>query len=289
MITLKELKEKSFKLSIPEETADKDWVLGHLLNGIYKSDFFKTNLIFKGGTCLKKIYFPDFRFSMDLDFSALENIKKDEIEKELEIILGELYQNVGIEFGPIKEKDANFENQLMGYEFYIPFWGAQHGIRKKVPVERWTTFVKIDISLKEAVLLSPILKNIYHSYSDQNVIGANVLAYCIEEIFSEKLRTILQRFCWTKDYYDLWYILKFKNQEIKWNDIPVIFKKKCKAKNIKFNNFNKSFNEISIYKLQESWEPSIKKQLPIKELPDVNLVIEELKIKLMEIFDEKLF
>jgi predicted nucleotidyltransferase component of viral defense system len=30
------------------------------------------NFIFKGGTCLKKCYFEDYRFSEDLDFTLLD-------------------------------------------------------------------------------------------------------------------------------------------------------------------------------------------------------------------------
>ena len=75
MITAKEINTFSRQLGVPAVTIDKDWVLGHLLYGIYQNDYLGDNLVFKGGTCLKKCYFADYRFSEDLDFTALHATK----------------------------------------------------------------------------------------------------------------------------------------------------------------------------------------------------------------------
>ncbi|HBY57294.1 MAG TPA: hypothetical protein DEG96_05475 [Candidatus Atribacteria bacterium] len=40
-----------------------------------KYNFLCENLVFRGGTALKKIYFPEFRFSEDLDF-VVDNEKE---------------------------------------------------------------------------------------------------------------------------------------------------------------------------------------------------------------------
>ena len=39
-------------------------------------------MIFKGGTSLKKCYFGDYRFSEDLDFTALDGFLKGDILEE---------------------------------------------------------------------------------------------------------------------------------------------------------------------------------------------------------------
>jgi len=51
------------------ETIELDYALSWILAGISEHQSLKNNLVFKGGTALKKCYFGDYRFSEDLDFS----------------------------------------------------------------------------------------------------------------------------------------------------------------------------------------------------------------------------
>lgn len=51
---------------------EKDYVLGWILAAIYQNPFFAHTWIFKGGTCLKKCFFREYRFSEDLDFTVNE-------------------------------------------------------------------------------------------------------------------------------------------------------------------------------------------------------------------------
>lgn len=71
------LQSEIFKIAenegVPPDTIDKNWVLGHFLAGLYSTDWASSYLIFKGGTCLKKCYFPDYRFSEDLDFTLINS------------------------------------------------------------------------------------------------------------------------------------------------------------------------------------------------------------------------
>lgn len=48
-----------------------DYVLGWALRGIASHESLADQLIFKGGTCLRKGHFPRYRFSEDLDFTAV--------------------------------------------------------------------------------------------------------------------------------------------------------------------------------------------------------------------------
>ena len=69
--------------TIPVKSIEKDYVLSWILIGIAKSKMYDT-LSFKGGTALKKFYFPDYRFSEDLDFTLLKNIAMEDFEKMLQ-------------------------------------------------------------------------------------------------------------------------------------------------------------------------------------------------------------
>ncbi len=71
MILRKEIRDKAIEWSVLPDIVDKDFVLGHFLAGL--SDYFSDFLVFKGGTCLRKCWFPGYRFSEDLDFTSIEH------------------------------------------------------------------------------------------------------------------------------------------------------------------------------------------------------------------------
>lgn len=72
MIFKREISEKANEWQVTTDTVDKDYVLGHFLHTLYNFDEYQKLFVFKGGTSLRKCYFPDFRFSEDLDFTLLD-------------------------------------------------------------------------------------------------------------------------------------------------------------------------------------------------------------------------
>lgn len=50
---------------------ERDYALGYVLAGMAKEPALADSLAFKGGTALRKLFFGDYRFSEDLDFSAM--------------------------------------------------------------------------------------------------------------------------------------------------------------------------------------------------------------------------
>jgi predicted nucleotidyltransferase component of viral defense system len=76
--------------------AEKNYVNSWILYGIYNSQL-KDALVFKGGTALSKLYFPElWRFSEDLDFTATTEI--DNLREKLEEALSEIETESGISF-----------------------------------------------------------------------------------------------------------------------------------------------------------------------------------------------
>ena len=67
---------------------EKDYILGWLLSGIDHCPNINSSWIFKGGTCLKKCYFDNYRFSEDLDYSYIgDNLTKDQLSSDFYKIL----------------------------------------------------------------------------------------------------------------------------------------------------------------------------------------------------------
>lgn len=58
---------------IPEAVLELDYCLAWFLIGLSGSSLYE-DLIFKGGTALKRCYFHDYRFSEDLDFTLARDV-----------------------------------------------------------------------------------------------------------------------------------------------------------------------------------------------------------------------
>lgn len=65
------IQEEANTKKTPLHVIEKDYALSYVLAGISKQPELSQSFIFKGGTALKKIFFGDYRFSEDLDFSVI--------------------------------------------------------------------------------------------------------------------------------------------------------------------------------------------------------------------------
>lgn len=78
MIKPGEIDKIAIEKGVRAKQIEKDYVISWVLWGIARNDYLSKNLIFKGGTCLKKIYFEDYRYSEDMDFTLMESSDSDE-------------------------------------------------------------------------------------------------------------------------------------------------------------------------------------------------------------------
>ncbi len=62
---------------------DLDYALGWLLAGLFSDSAIRDSWIFKGGTSLKKCWFPEYRFSEDLDFTVHGRHDVDMVKNQL--------------------------------------------------------------------------------------------------------------------------------------------------------------------------------------------------------------
>lgn len=77
MITEAELRRFAAQWRIDPMVVDLDYSLGWFLAGLSNAGSWAGIVSFKGGTCLRKCYFADYRFSEDLDFTAVAIISAD--------------------------------------------------------------------------------------------------------------------------------------------------------------------------------------------------------------------
>ncbi len=268
-MTYKEIQQIAKDLKMAEAVIDKDWMLGHFLNAMFSfSDAFE-NFVFKGGTCLKKSYFQDYRFSEDLDFTLLDKyfIINDNFFKKI-IELAE--QNSCVRFHQKNIKPQIHNNIPQGYEVTVSFWGAYHKPNQPIlPVNRWQTNIKLDISFSETVILKPEIKSIFHSYPDSDIIKSKVPVYSLNEIAAEKLRSLMQRNR-PRDIYDLYFLSGIITTD-NYKEILRLLKQKSSSKSINCCHYDEFVNQKKYSSNKRAWESSLAYHLPKGQLTDYDV------------------
>ena len=211
------------EVGVRDQQIEKDYIISWILQGIAKHDRLSKSISFKGGTVLKKVYFEDYRFSEDLDFTLLYNkISNNQIFKWFKEVFEYVRDEANI---PLEIIDNN-EHEDGGINFYISYVGplGGFGANKKV---------KVDISRSEILAFEPIKQKVFLGYTDQE--DHELLCYPLEEILVEKMRSMMQRMQ-ARDFYDIWYLLEIHGMDI---DFYVSeFRSKCEGKGINPGDFH---------------------------------------------------
>lgn len=284
MILQKEITEVAERLRVNKSTIDKDWALGHFVNGLFSDERLKERLIFKGGTCLRKCYFEQYRFSEDLDFTVLDSdfILSHDV---LDGVCQQIEEQSGIRTYVQSLKPLLFKGQLTGFQADVKFWGADHP-RNQAPLspERWQTRIKIEVIIFEEMRFEPVQRPLLHPYSDHSQLTAKPRCYAIEEVLAEKLRALIQRtYTAPRDYYDIWYLSR-ENADLDWSLITTAFHRKMVFKNLTFDGPKQLLNERHHKTLTAHWKQTLGHQLPAERLPALSDVLAELNALFTKIF-----
>ena len=275
MILQKEILKIARAELVKTKTIDKDWILGHFLNAMFSIESVRRNFVFKGGTCLRKCYINNYRFSEDLDFTLLDNNFQVDLKFIKSVIKIAEYTS-GAKFYFERKKLQKFKDEDQGYELLIKFWGADHKKHQQPLLpSRWQTAIKIDISFSEKLLTPVEFKPIFHNYSDKKEISQIVPVYALNEIISEKLRALIQRNR-PRDIYDIWNLLNHY-QEIDYLVIKELLFQKAEDKNIKIIDVNDFVNAEKERKNNRAWQSSLADHLPEHKLPDFEIVYQAVK------------
>ena len=280
-MTQKEIQNIAIFKQVSKSTIDKDWVLGHFLNAMYSIESVRKNFVFKGGTCLKKCYFENYRFSEDLDFTLLD--KNYIIDTDfINLIINRTKENCNAKFQLDNIKTQIHKDIKQGYEVTVKFWGADHKPNQKPLLpNRWQTKIKLDISFSEQLLLTPVLKKIMHPYSDNDKIISIVPVYSYFEIVAEKLRALVQRNR-PRDIYDNWY---FSHNILPddYRKIKTLLIQKAKNKTVDISKLEYFMNDTKRKSNKRAWESSLTHQIQAQQLPDFDNTYEELQVFIKKI------
>ncbi|MGA1826296.1 MAG: nucleotidyl transferase AbiEii/AbiGii toxin family protein [bacterium] len=211
-------KLKEFLLPLLE----KDYYLTLILSRIHE---LSEHLIFKGGTCLNKIYFSYYRLSEDLDFSmrlpdytvtrgvrhrCIQPIK-DKIKKFVE------------QFGMrVDDAEPPGRNESKQYVYYFVYQSVLRPIEAKI---------KFEIGLRYNPLCEIEKRKIQHKFlhpftGESLFDGGEINCLTLKELIAEKLRAAAIRpQIAPRDFYDIDFILR-KGFNISDRGVTELFQKK---------------------------------------------------------------
>ena len=225
MIGQAEINERVQRWSMRPEVVEKDYVIGWVLWGIGSDPDLTDWWAFKGGTCLKKCYLGDYRFSEDLDFTCLPGgtAAAAEVLPVLKRMLQRVSDDSGVDF---QSTEARFEMRDNGTS-------AEGRIYYRGPRNAPSVRIKLDVTTAyaERVVCSTVWRPIFHDYSDDFPGKAQVHCYCLEEIFAEKVRALGDR-CLPRDLYDVVNLFRRRERIIDAGRVAELYVEKCRSKGL---------------------------------------------------------
>ena len=258
MINSAEISKLAHKLGLGDRTIEKDYVLTWVLHAIANSPL-QNQMAFKGGTAIKKIYLPEYRFSEDLDFTLLDlEITNAALESSIASLSRWLGENANLAL-EIRKIDVHTSGDPA---FYLNFVGPLQG-------QMGSRFLKMDFTRGE-VLAYP-LQNlpVVSTYSDLQKREASLHVYSFEEILAEKLRSLLTR-AEPRDLYDIHYMLDHQIVDIERMKFDIT--EKFTAKGFVVSDL-KTILEKREKVFQRLWESRLNGQMP--DIPPLDTVMRE--------------
>ncbi len=189
MISPDEIDGMAEALTVNVADVERDYVNGWLLAGIFGSAL-SSSLVLKGGNALRKGYFANTRYSVDLDFTAPHGVDQELLASELLQVTRFVTEKTGVQFlddtlevlAPTRvTRDVEvLEVKAHFKDFY--------GDDQALPIR-----VYMDIAEYDRIVLPIRECQLIHPYSDAATDPPIIRCVALEEILATKLKCLLQR------------------------------------------------------------------------------------------------
>jgi len=199
------LERTSRQTGFPLRLLEKDYCLTLVLAHVKE---LSDGLVFKGGTCLNKVYFSYFRLSEDLDFTmklpegeVTRGIRSRQM-RPVKDNLKTFVKKLGMSVGDIAGAGRNESKQ---YIYYLEYPSIVLGKKESIKVEIGLRFNPLRKTEEHAVhhkFLHPFTKEPLFD-------GGKVMCLSLKELAAEKLRAACTRITIApRDFYDIGHLLK---------------------------------------------------------------------------------
>ena len=256
MISRSELQRLAKRRKVALGTLEKDYILTEVLQSLSRVPSLRDLLVFKGGTALRKVYFSRWRYSEDLDFTVRQNMTGQQLRKAL----GEWYLQV--------EQESQI--QLTTRMLHKPDGYARIRTRFLGPLS-YPGMIFMDLSFDEPLCLVPESRRLVTApFLDEE---REVLTYPLEELLAEKMRSLLERGK-SRDYYDVWRLLKEQSSELDFVLLGTVLPKKLTHKGLSLHNVGDLLPRDA-GGLKRYWEEDLEQQ--VTSLPPLDQALKELR------------
>ncbi len=243
---------------------EKEYALTCLLLSIAALPSAKRRMIFKGGGALRRIYFPDWRFMEDLEFSVPEKLERKELNMLAKGILDKAEREFGLHF------------QLR--EIYSERRFARLRLLYTGPL-RQANLLSMDVSLGETLAL-PTHEEIILC-DPFPLRPGKLLVVAIEELLAEKLRNLLL-YGEPKDFYDAWRILTEHAPLLDAEDFRKALELKCQQAGFDLEGPQDFLDKELLTPTRAYWEIKLGDQ--VKDLPPFEQTVAEFRQALPTLF-----
>ena len=249
---INDIKRFSGEEKIPVGIIEKDYVLSLMLSLLAKCNI-RDKLIFKGGTAIKKMYFSDARFSIDLDFNFNE-ISIASIQREVTGLIKSTAFNT-VEFVKIKNEFESKKEDV--YRCMIEYTGPiKHNLNQSV---------RLDFNGRETLLFDIQEKQILDVYESE-MMHVTVPTMDITEMFAEKCRALITRKEQkSKDLFDIHFLL---NKGVAVDKILIDRKLDSYRERFTEEYFDRAVHDIS-----SVWKRDLQDLILHGNVPDINDVV----------------
>ncbi len=258
MISTPEVAKRAHRLGVGDRVIEKDYVLSWLLVAIAESEL-RSGLAFKGGTALKRCYYPEYRFSEDLDFTLCVDLSHDELVEAFEILFPWLGRRVNLTLALQSTEQSVFESTTLLVNYVGPL-RARLGSRR----------LKVDVTRGELLLYPLSERPLQAPYSDYPT-GAMLPTYTLEEIVIEKLCALIGR-TEPRDLYDVYWLFEWGDVDLGF--LPANFVAKCQYKGVDPKRLDQVLTD-KVGTFERLWASRLAVQVP--DLPHLNEVLRALR------------
>lgn len=219
---LKILERTSAQTGFPLRLLEKDYYITIALSMI---NHLSNDLVFKGGTCLSKVYYSYYRLSEDMDFTlrlpaddATRATRRNAI-KPIKEALKPFLKNLGMGTGGLENAGHRESAQ---YIYYLDY--------DSVVLSRKES-IKLEIGLRFNPILATVTKHINHKFihpftGEPLFDGGSVNCLALKELVAEKLRAASTRkIIAARDFYDLDFLLRHEF-DFRDKEFLAVFRKK---------------------------------------------------------------
>jgi len=259
MISERELRQAAGRLGLGVGQTEHEYVMLCALDALTLTPPLSGSFCLKGGTALRLGYFENWRHSVDLDFTLLPDVSRQNLRSELS--------------GWFEQVEAIHGVQMTLRDYHAANGAIRMRARFIGPL-RHPNRLLFDLTLDEPVLLTPERRPVVIDLFP--ALRPRVLMYRLEEIFAEKLRSILQRGK-ARDYYDVWRLLRQQDETLDLLVSRRLLDQKCRHKGIKTPASSDFFQPTLLHGASAYWSQDLLGQTPEGTLPAWDVVVEDLE------------